>query len=86
MKNYILCALTTILMMAGCATPQGIYELKAYDSRGKPLTTAFRITAQGSGVYTARNALCKNHPKATITLVDLKTGQELEGESPYHCR
>jgi hypothetical protein len=33
-----------------------------------------------------RNALCLNHPGATVVIRDAKTGEELKSESPYRCK
>ena len=64
----------------------GNYNVKAVDANGNELGKGLKMMAQGRHIYTARNALCSNYPKATIIITDLETGQELKGESPYRCR
>lgn len=63
----------------------GTYAVSAYDSEGKPLTQNVKHIAEGREIYTIRNALCINHPKAVVVITDLKTGKELKSESPYQC-
>jgi len=72
--------------LAGCLTLSGSYEVTAKDRNGQPLSEGLRMTAQGSGIYTWRNALCSAHSGAIVTIIDLDTGKELTSESPYHCR
>lgn len=75
-----------LMLLSGCLTLSGDYQLVAYDANGKNLYKNMAFTAQGSGIYTIRNALCKDNPNGIIIIKDQKTGKELEGESPYHCR
>jgi hypothetical protein len=63
----------------------GNYVVTARDKEGKDLTAKLHLTATGSGIYTPRNALCKNFPGAVVTITDAKTGEELKSESPYQC-
>jgi hypothetical protein len=42
--------------------------------------------AQGSGIYTARNAFCEAFPGATVKIIDTSTGEEYKEESPYQCK
>ena len=74
-----------VVILAGCVTTSGTYVVTAHDANGKNLNEKLNLIAEGSGIYTARNALCRNHPKATIIIKDATTNQELKGESPYQC-
>lgn len=75
------------LLLSACVTLSGNYEIKAFDANGKPALTQIRSVAQGSGIYTARNAMCRVLGKdATIRIYDTDSGQELSSESPYRCR
>lgn len=76
--------LVTVLLV-GCVTTSGTYEVTAHDASGKSLNEKINLIAEGSGIYTARNALCQNHPKAIVVIKDATTKQELKGESPYQC-
>jgi hypothetical protein len=71
--------------LAGCVTLSGVYTVVARDPATGTDIPGPRIIAQGSGIYTARNALCASHPKAVIVITDAKTGEELKSESPYKC-
>lgn len=75
-----------MLLLSGCVTLSGSYELSAADAGGKELTPGLALTAQGRGIYTVRNALCQRYPGAIVTIKDLKTGEQLRGESPFRCR
>jgi len=79
-------ALLPALVLVGCVTLSGTYELKAYDNAGKPILTHTRMIAEGNGIYTVRNAICMTHPAATVTVTDVRTKQELASESPHRCR
>lgn len=81
----VLVPLFALLALAGCITMTGNYEVSAQDESGKTLSNG-KFLASGSGIYTVRNSLCSVYPKAIITIRDVETNQELEGESPYHCR
>lgn len=83
MKNIFL---YFVLLLTACVTMSGTYSLNAIDSSGNPITSKLNLVAEGSGIYTARNALCANYPGAKIIIKDIKTGKELEGESGYQCR
>lgn len=77
--------IATGLVLVGCVTLSGTYTVMARDSGTGKAIPGPRITAEGSRVYTARNALCINNPKAEIVIADATTGKELGGESPYRC-
>ena len=73
------------LVLAGCLTLSGTYQVVARDpATGKDLSGA-RITAGGSAIYSVRNALCMKYKNAVILITDAKTGDELKSESPYTC-
>ncbi len=83
-------ALITALLMAtgltGCVTLSGTYVVSATTPENRDLAPNLRVTADGNGIYAARNALCSAHPGATILIKDLQTGEELKSESPYTCK
>lgn len=62
------------------------YVLSAKDASGKPLSGNMQLLAEGSRIYTVRNALCMKYPKSIIEIKDARTGEELKSESPYQCR
>lgn len=70
------------VLLSGCVTLSGNYKVSLQDGTDGRKT---EILTQGSGIYTARNALCSTHPGATVIIRDTTSGQELKGESPYHC-
>jgi len=74
------------LLCAGCVTLHGTYRLRAVDDQGVELSSKVSLMAQGSGIYSSRNALCASYPGATVLIEDAKTGQPLKGESPFRCR
>lgn len=74
------------LLMCGCLTLSGIYSVKAYDKEGIELSKNINMIAQGSSIYSVRNALCAQHPGAKIIIIDQETKQELKSESPYQCK
>ncbi|AGI25477.1 hypothetical protein ACYCAX_12245 [Pseudomonas sp. MT3] len=74
----------SLLALGGCITMTGNYEVSAHDEAGNALGKG-KFLAHGSGIYTVRNSLCSVYPKAIVTIRDVDTDQELEGESPYHC-
>jgi len=82
----ILALIASAFALTACVTMSGNYTLAAYDANGKELSSNFRLTAQGSGIYSMRNSLCSTYPKAVVVITDMSTGKELEGESPYQCR
>lgn len=84
MKLEFLTLSLAAAMLSGCMTLKGDYMLKAVDANGNQLNK-IGVMALGSGIYTARNALCMGHPKAKIVITDIQTRQELAGESPYQC-
>lgn len=52
---------------------------------GRPLASNMRVAAEGSGIYGARNAICAANPGATVRIDDVRTGKELQSESPCRC-
>nr|WP_218878571.1 hypothetical protein [Pseudomonas flavescens] len=66
-------------------TLSGVYELSLQDKDGKPLRQNMTMVAEGSGIYTMRNAMCSAHPGATVIIKDVESGAELKSESPYRC-
>ncbi len=71
--------------LSGCATLSGTYVVTATDADGKEIAKNVRMMADGTGIYTARNALCATKPGAVVHIKDSQTGRELESESPYKC-
>jgi len=82
MKIFILGTIS--LLLSACVTT-GSYMISAYDKNGMELNSNLAFTAEGSGIYSVRNAICISHPGAIVKITDIKTGKELEGESPYQC-
>lgn len=76
---------TLACALAGCVVTTGTYRVWGQDNNGNVLTKGLNLTAQGSSIYTTRNAICKRYPRATVIIVDQKTGKNLDGESPFHC-
>lgn len=76
---------TMALGLSGCATVTGTYVVTATDSAGQPVAPGRRMIAEGSKVYTVRNGICISYPKSLVVIRDLKTGEELKGQSPYQC-
>ncbi|MCW2293409.1 hypothetical protein M2262_003459 [Pseudomonas sp. BIGb0408] len=72
-------------LLSGCMTLSGVYELSLQDKDGKPLRQNMTMVAEGSGIYTMRNAMCSAHPGATVIIKDVESGAELKSESPYRC-
>ncbi|WP_313460434.1 hypothetical protein [Stenotrophomonas sp.] len=79
-------AVLLVSTLSGCVTLSGTYVVTATDADSRDLAPNVQVTAEGSGVYTARNALCSARPGAIIRIKDIKTGQELSSESPYTCK
>jgi len=75
-----------IFNLSGCVTLSGTYVVSATDAEGRDLSSNLRLTADGSRIYTARNALCAAHPGAVVHIKDLQTGEELRSESPHICK
>lgn len=46
-----------VVILAGCVTTSGTYVVTAHDANGKNLNEKLNLIAEGSGIYTARNAL-----------------------------
>jgi hypothetical protein len=62
-------------------TTSGSYQVSAVTNDGVPVSMIFNV--QGSHIYSARNALCSEYRGATVSIVDVGTGKDLSGESPY---
>lgn len=77
--------LYTALLLNACVTMSGTYHVYAVDTSGQPINNKVQLIAEGSRIYSIRNALCANHPNAKIIIKDTKTGRELDGESGYQC-
>jgi len=52
-------------------TLSGTYVVSATDEEGHDLSSNLCMTADGSRIYTARNALCVAHPGAVVHIKDL---------------
>lgn len=74
------------LALSACSIPKGSYKFEAFDAKDKPINLPISLLATGTGVYTAINALCTNYRGAKVVIRDIKTNEELEGESPHQCR
>jgi len=72
--------------LGGCLTLNDTYRVTATDVNGQELNGGLDIVAQGSGIYTARNAICATNRKAIVRITDLGTRQELKSENPYKYR
>ncbi|MHC8300287.1 hypothetical protein [Pseudomonas sp. ZS1P83] len=83
--KYAICA-TLLLSLSGCLTMSGEYTVTAHDASGAQIKKLGTFVAEGHNIYPVRNAFCLNAPGATVIIRDNKTGEELRGESPYHCR
>lgn len=59
-----------ICSLSGCVTLSGTYVVSATDEEGHDLSSNLRMTADGSRIYTARNALCAAHPGAVVHIKD----------------
>jgi hypothetical protein len=84
--RYLIGTAVIGIMFSGCITMSGYYSVDAYNSSGELLTKNTKMVANGSGIYTARNAMCSAFPNAVIIIHNTKTGEQLSSESPYHCR
>ncbi|SKC61256.1 hypothetical protein SAMN06296058_1571 [Pseudoxanthomonas indica] len=85
MRNGLAILAVTVLC-TGCLTMHGSYRLRAVDDKGVELAPNITLMAEGSGIYSARGALCASYPGATVLVEDAKTGQPLKSESPFRCR
>lgn len=83
MKRIIPLLFSTLLLSA-CVTTSGNYVVTSAAADGTELKV--RMYAQGSAIYSVRNAICANNPEATVFIHDAKTGEELKSESPYKCK
>lgn len=79
-------AAISISVVSGCVTMSGTYVITAHDAAGNALATNMHLVAEGTRIYTVRNALCATYPKSIVVITDTKTGAELSGESPFQCR
>lgn len=79
-------AVVMAALSSGCVTMSGTYVLSAHDENGVALSGKRTLLATGSRIYSVRNALCMTYPKATVTIKNAETGEELTSESPYKCR
>ena len=85
MKRNLI-ALAVVPLLSSCLTLSGTYRLRAIDEQGQELSSKIDMMAQGSGIYTSRNALCRLYPEAIVLIEDASTGQPLKGESGKRCR
>ncbi|MCB5183817.1 hypothetical protein LG201_01205 [Methylobacillus gramineus] len=86
MKNITrLFIIISTFSLSGCVTTQGVYSVDAYDKDGNQLNQ-IKLVAQGSSIYSTRNALCMSYPKSKIVIRDFKTDAEIKSESPYQCK
>lgn len=79
-------AVVMAALSTGCVTTTGTYVLAAQDENGVVLSGNRTLIATGSRIYSVRNALCMTYPKATVTIKNAETGEELTSESPHKCR
>ena len=79
-------ALSATLALSGCVTLSGSYKVSLQTEADGSAVNGVEMQAEGSGIYTAINALCLAHPGATVVIRDITTGAELKGESPHKCR
>lgn len=84
MKNFAALLIASTLL-AGCMTLSGTYQLSLQGADGQPLAKNMTMVAEGSGIYTIRNAMCSAYPGATVIIKDVESGAELKSESPYRC-
>lgn len=83
LKSMLILSTTTILLSA-CVTLSGNYQVKAYDSQGKPIETPV-FYAEGSGIYPVIQGFCQAYPQSTVKVFNTDTGEELKSEEK-HCR
>lgn len=84
--KYYIKAFVVSILFTGCMTMSGHYNVDAYNSSGELLNKNRAMVVQGSSIYAARNGMCSAFPKSVIIIRDIKTGEQLSGESPYQCR
>jgi hypothetical protein len=75
--------LAVLMLVSGCVTTSGVYRVSGVEENGQPINTDF--TVKGRQIYSVRNAICAQYPNATVHIVSLETGKNLEDESPYKC-
>lgn len=68
------------LSLTGCMTLSGNYEVQAFDDNGVRLQGP-RMISQGSGIYTAKNVLCKIHPNASLKVINTDQNIEVKNEA-----
>ncbi len=78
--------LMMVARLPGCVTLFGSYIVTATDADGNDLAQNVRMMADGTGIYTARNALCATYQGAVVHIDDSQTGQELDSDSPRRCK
>lgn len=83
MQNTLL-FLLSILLISGCMTISGAYQISEQNSVDESLTDR-KFLAEGSGIYTVCNALCYTRKNAIIIIKDAKTENELSNEMPDKC-
>jgi uncharacterized lipoprotein NlpE involved in copper resistance len=82
----IIAIVSVVFSITGCTTLPGTYRIQAVDQQGNPVKTTFNLTdSSKSTVISIRNSLCTKYPKATVSIISASNGQNLEGESPFHC-
>lgn len=85
-RGLFACSVSAVvLLLTGCLTTSGTYRITANRFDGTPLMNG-HMMAEGSGIYSVKNAICVTEPGAVITIKDATTGQELQSESPHECR
>jgi len=86
LHRSIIASIAVVFSITGCATLPGTYRIQAVDHQGNPVKTTFNLTdSSRSTIISIRNSLCNKHPKAVVSITSASDGQNLEGESPYHC-
>lgn len=75
-----------VTLLTGCITTSGIYKLTAVDKQGNPVATQFNLIAEGTGIYSMRNALCATYPGEIVYITSATDGKKLDSESPHQCR
>lgn len=74
------------LTLSSCVTMSGAYNVVAKDPTTGVEIPGPKFVGLGKGIYSIRNAFCKQYPGAVVIISDAKTGEELKSESPYKCR
>ena len=79
-------AFGALVSLCSCSTPQGYYKFEAFDASGQSINLPMNVTTDGKGIYTVINALCSRYRGAKLVIREVKTNEELAGESPRQCR